>query len=69
MQYHKNIDFIVLVMQCLFIKTMNKMYKFEILHECKQSGARTGILYTPHGKIQTPVLCRLERKQQLKDFQ
>lgn len=66
MQYHKNIDFIVLVMQCLFIKTMNKMYKFEILHECKQSGARTGILYTPHGKIQTPVFMPVGTKATVK---
>ena len=28
---------------------------FEITHVCAQSGARTGILHTPHGDIETPV--------------
>ena len=28
---------------------------FEITHICKQSGARTGILHTPHGDVLTPM--------------
>lgn len=28
---------------------------FEIKHVCAQSGARTGVLHTPHGDIQTPI--------------
>ena len=28
---------------------------YELLHQCKQTGARRGILHTPHGDIQTPV--------------
>jgi len=28
---------------------------YELLHECKQSGARRGIIHTPHGDIQTPI--------------
>lgn len=28
---------------------------YELLHVCKQSGARRGIIHTPHGDIQTPV--------------
>ena len=28
---------------------------FEIKHICAQSGARTGVLHTPHGDIQTPI--------------
>ena len=28
---------------------------YELLHECKQTGARRGIIHTPHGDIQTPV--------------
>ncbi|MBQ6488316.1 MAG: tRNA guanosine(34) transglycosylase Tgt [Solobacterium sp.] len=28
---------------------------FEITHVCKQSGARTGILHTPHGDVETPM--------------
>lgn len=31
------------------------MFKYEILKECKQSGARIGRLTTPHGIIETPV--------------
>ena len=30
-------------------------FSFETLHVCKQSGARTGILHTPHGDIYTPI--------------
>ena len=29
--------------------------KYELLHECKQTGARRGRIYTPHGIIETPV--------------
>ena len=28
---------------------------FEITHVCKQSGARCGILHTPHGDVETPM--------------
>lgn len=28
---------------------------YELLHECKQTGARRGIIHTPHGDIHTPV--------------
>ena len=31
------------------------MFKYEVIKECKQSGARIGRLYTPHGVIETPV--------------
>lgn len=31
------------------------MFKYEVTHECSQTGARTGLLYTPHGVIETPV--------------
>ncbi|MDP2812860.1 MAG: tRNA guanosine(34) transglycosylase Tgt [Erysipelotrichaceae bacterium] len=30
-------------------------FRFEITHICKQSGARTGILHTPHGSVLTPM--------------
>lgn len=33
----------------------NKAISFEITHTCKQSGARTGILHTPHGHVETPM--------------
>ena len=29
--------------------------KYELLHKCKQSGARRGVIHTPHGDIQTPT--------------
>ena len=29
--------------------------RYELLHECKQTGARRGRIYTPHGVIETPV--------------
>lgn len=31
------------------------MFKYEIIKECKQTGARIGRLTTPHGVIETPV--------------
>ncbi len=34
---------------------MNKNFKLEVKHVCKQSGARYGVLHTPHGEVETPV--------------
>ena len=34
---------------------MSKPISFEVTHVCKQSGARTGILHTPHGDVETPM--------------
>ncbi|MCI8273528.1 MAG: tRNA guanosine(34) transglycosylase Tgt [Clostridia bacterium] len=34
---------------------MKKPITYELLHECKQTGARRGIIHTPHGDIQTPI--------------
>ena len=35
---------------------MKKQYfNYELLHICSQTGARAGILHTPHGDIKTPV--------------
>ena len=34
---------------------MPKPFEFELLHICKQTGARCGRLHTPHGVIETPV--------------
>ena len=34
---------------------MSSPIRFEITHICKQSGARTGILHTPHGDVETPM--------------
>ena len=34
---------------------MKHAITYELLHECKQTGARRGVIHTPHGDIQTPV--------------
>ena len=31
------------------------MFEYELIHKCKQTGARRGRIYTPHGVIETPV--------------
>ena len=34
---------------------MSQPFSYELIHTCAQSGARLGILHTPHGDIQTPI--------------
>ncbi len=34
---------------------MKQAITYELLHECKQTGARRGVIHTLHGDIQTPV--------------
>ena len=34
---------------------MKHAVTYELLHECKQTGARRGVVHTPHGDIQTPI--------------
>ena len=34
---------------------MKPAITYELLHECKQTGARRGVIHTPHGDIQTPI--------------
>jgi len=31
------------------------MFDYKVIKECKQSGARIGVLTTPHGEIETPI--------------
>ncbi len=33
----------------------NKKFSFEVIKTCKQSGARLGVVHTPHGDIPTPI--------------
>ena len=33
----------------------NNCITYELLHKDKNSGARRGVIHTPHGDIQTPV--------------
>lgn len=35
--------------------TNTEKFSFTLTHTCKQSGARTGILHTPHGDVLTPM--------------
>ena len=37
------------------VKKYMSAIQFEITHVCKQSGARCGILHTPHGDVETPM--------------
>ena len=34
---------------------MEPQFRYEVTHICKQSGARLGVLHTPHGDIPTPI--------------
>ena len=34
---------------------MKPVVEYELIHECKKTGARRGIVHTPHGDINTPV--------------
>jgi len=34
---------------------LSKPFEFELLHVCRQTGARRGRLHTPHGVIETPI--------------
>ena len=34
---------------------MKEAITYELLHVCKQTGARRGVIHTPHGDIQTPI--------------
>ena len=34
---------------------MSQPISYELIHTCAQSGARLGVLHTPHGDIQTPI--------------
>ncbi len=34
---------------------MNNNFSFEVVKTCKDTGARAGILHTPHGDIKTPI--------------
>jgi len=33
----------------------NQFFDYELTHVCKKTGARAGVLTTPHGKIKTPI--------------
>ena len=33
----------------------HEYFKYELVHTCKQTGARAGVFTTPHGVIKTPI--------------
>ena len=37
------------------VKDFEGSLKYELLHECKQTGARYGKIHTPHGSFDTPI--------------
>lgn len=43
--------------------------RYELIHECKQTGARYGILHTPHGSIETPVFMPVGTKATVKTLE
>lgn len=43
--------------------------KYEIIKECKQTGARLGILHTPHGSFETPIFMPVGTKATVKTLE
>ena len=41
----------------------NEFFSFELLKVDPETGARAGILHTPHGDIDHPYICLLARRQ------
>ena len=39
---------------------------YELIHTCAQSGARYGILHTPHGDFETPIFMPVGTKANVK---
>jgi len=44
----------------------NQHFNYELIHTCKQTGARAGVLTTPHGTIETPVFMPVGTNSALK---
>ena len=47
---------------------MNQAITYELLHQDKNSGARRGVVHTPHGDIQTPVFMPLGTQATVKSM-
>jgi queuine tRNA-ribosyltransferase len=43
--------------------------KFELIHTCAQTGARYGILHTPHGSFETPIFMPVGTKATVKTLE
>ena len=44
------------------------MFRYEVVKVCRQSGARIGRFYTPHGVIETPVFMPVGTKATVKSL-
>ena len=53
----ENHHYSLFIVNCSFERgpELSKPFSYELLHVCKQSGARLGVLHTPHGDIPTPI--------------
>jgi len=47
----------------------NMAIKYELIHECTQTGARYGKLYTPHGVFETPIFMPVGTKATVKTLE
>ena len=47
---------------------MKSAITYELLHVDKNSGARRGIVHTPHGDIQTPIFMPVGTQATVKSF-
>ena len=45
---------------------INMAIRYELIKECKQTGARYGILHTPHGSFETPIFMPVGTKAAVK---
>jgi len=43
--------------------------RYELIHQCKQTGARYGILHTPHGSYETPIFMPVGTKATVKTLE
>ena len=48
------LDIILNILKGVIFNSMEN-FKFEIIKECSKTGARAGLLHTPHGDIETPI--------------
>lgn len=46
----------------------DEFFKYDLIHICKKTGARAGILHTPHGDIETPVFMPVGTNSTVKMF-
>lgn len=50
----------------MYNRNGDNMFKYELIHECKQTGARYGKLHTAHGTFETPIFMPVGTKATVK---